>query len=120
MTFWYGSGSAFLLFEDTFTPYFKNKKSKRSNKTVGNKVFLTTVFLLDDRRVRIRTSDKRIRIQEAQKKYGSDGSGSATLVKSKSLHFCKFLQTKILHRKFTFALFFAALTTEAFLLLLSR
>jgi hypothetical protein len=35
------------------------------------------LFLLD-RRIRIHTSDQRIRIQEAQK-HGSDGSGSATL-----------------------------------------
>jgi hypothetical protein len=31
----------FLLFEGTFTSYFKDKKSKRSHKTVGIKVFLT-------------------------------------------------------------------------------
>jgi hypothetical protein len=30
-----------LLFEDTFTLFFKGKKSKRSHKTVGIKVFLT-------------------------------------------------------------------------------
>ncbi len=30
-----------LLFEDTFTSFFKDKKSKRSHKTVGIKVFLT-------------------------------------------------------------------------------
>jgi hypothetical protein len=30
-----------LLFEGTFTSFFKDKKSKRSNKTVGIKVFLT-------------------------------------------------------------------------------
>jgi hypothetical protein len=29
-----------LLFEDTFTSFFKDKKYKRSNKTVGFKVFL--------------------------------------------------------------------------------
>ncbi len=49
----------------------KTKKSKRSHKTVGIEVFshYLEVFLLDDRRIRIRihTSDKRIRIQEAQK-----------------------------------------------------
>ena len=40
-------------FEGTFTSFFKDKKSKRSNKTVGIKVFL--LFLLDDRRIRIRS-----------------------------------------------------------------
>jgi hypothetical protein len=30
-----------LLFEDTFTQFFKERKSKRSHKTVGIKVFLT-------------------------------------------------------------------------------
>jgi hypothetical protein len=40
------------LLEGTFTSFFKDKKSKRSHKTVGIKVFLT--FLLDDRRIRIR------------------------------------------------------------------
>jgi len=30
-----------LLFEGTFTSFFKDKKSKRSQKTVGIKVFLT-------------------------------------------------------------------------------
>jgi hypothetical protein len=30
-----------LHFEGTFTSFFKNKKSKRSHKTVGIKVFLT-------------------------------------------------------------------------------
>jgi hypothetical protein len=30
-----------LLFEGTFTSVFKDKKSKRSHKTVGIKVFLT-------------------------------------------------------------------------------
>jgi hypothetical protein len=31
-----------LLFEGAFTSFFKDKKSKRSHKTVGIKVFLTT------------------------------------------------------------------------------
>ncbi len=46
-----------LLFEDTFTSFIKNKKSKRSHTTVGSRFFL--LFLLDDRRIRIRihTSD---------------------------------------------------------------
>jgi hypothetical protein len=30
-----------LLFEGTFTSFFKDKKSKNSHKTVGIKVFLT-------------------------------------------------------------------------------
>jgi hypothetical protein len=30
-----------LLFEGTFTSFFKDKKSKRSHKTVGIKVFLS-------------------------------------------------------------------------------
>jgi hypothetical protein len=46
-----------LLFEGTFTSFFKDKKSKRRNKTVGIKVFLLYW----------------IRIQEAQT-YGSEGS----------------------------------------------
>jgi hypothetical protein len=33
--------SFILLFEGTFTSFFKNKKSKRSHKTVEIKVFLT-------------------------------------------------------------------------------
>jgi hypothetical protein len=32
----------FLLFEGTFTSFFKDKKSKSSPKAVGFKVFLTT------------------------------------------------------------------------------
>jgi hypothetical protein len=35
----------FLLFEGTFTSFFKDKKSKRSHKTVGIKVALS-VFAL--------------------------------------------------------------------------
>ncbi len=59
----------FLLFtfEGTLTSFFKDKKSKRSHKTVGIKVFL--LFWLEDRRIRIRTralTHERIRIQEAQ------------------------------------------------------
>ncbi len=37
-----------LLLEDTFISFFKDKKSKRSHKTVRIKVFL--LFLLDDSR----------------------------------------------------------------------
>jgi hypothetical protein len=46
-----------ILFEATFESFFKDKKSKRSHKTVGIKVFL--IFFLNDRRIRIRihTSD---------------------------------------------------------------
>ena len=46
-----------LLFEGTFTSFFKDKKSKRSHKTVGIKVFL--LFLLDDEGfgIRIHPSD---------------------------------------------------------------
>jgi len=35
------SFSCLLLFEATFTSFFKDKKSKRSHKTVGIKAFLT-------------------------------------------------------------------------------
>jgi hypothetical protein len=45
-----------LLFEGTFTSFFKSKKSKRNHKTVEIKVFLTILL-----------NDRRIRIQEAQK-----------------------------------------------------
>jgi hypothetical protein len=50
--------SCSLLFEGTFTSFYKDIKSKRSHKTVGIKVF-PTFSLLDDRRIRIRihTSD---------------------------------------------------------------
>ena len=44
-----------LLFEGTFTSFFKDKKSKRSHKAVGFKVFL--LFLLGDRRIWIQTFD---------------------------------------------------------------
>ncbi len=50
--------SCILLFEGSFTSFFKDKKSERSHKTVEIKIFLT--ILLSDRRIRIR-------IQEAQK-----------------------------------------------------
>ncbi len=45
----------FLLFEGTIKSFLKDKKSRRSHKTVGIKVFL--LFLLDDRRIQIHTSD---------------------------------------------------------------
>jgi hypothetical protein len=43
-----------LLFEGTFTKFFKEKKSTRSHKTVGSRIVL--LFLLYDRRIRIQTS----------------------------------------------------------------
>jgi hypothetical protein len=39
------SFSAYLLFEGTLTSFFKDKKSKRSNKTVKINVFLTILAL---------------------------------------------------------------------------
>ncbi len=44
-----------LLFEGTFASFFKDKKSKRSHKTVESKLFL--LFLRYDIRIRIHTSD---------------------------------------------------------------
>ncbi len=37
--FFYSFSAYYLLFEGTFTSFFKIKKSKRSHKTVGIKVF---------------------------------------------------------------------------------
>ncbi len=70
----------FLLFtfEGTFTSFFKDKMSQNSR----NQGF-SYLFLHDDRRLRIRTSNKRIRIQEAQNTYGSSRSGSPTLIQTK-------------------------------------
>jgi hypothetical protein len=45
-----------LLFEGTFTSFFKDKKSRRGLRTVGIEVFL--LFLLDDRRIRIQEAQK--------------------------------------------------------------
>jgi hypothetical protein len=45
-----------LIFESTFTSFFKDKKSKRSHITVEITIFL--LFLLDDRRIRIREAQK--------------------------------------------------------------
>jgi hypothetical protein len=61
------SFSVLFLFDCSFILLFKDKKSKRSHKTVRIKVFLT--ILLDDSRIRIwiHTSDYWIRIREAQK-----------------------------------------------------
>ncbi len=50
------------LFEATFTSFSKDKKSYRSQKQQESRFIL--LFLLDDRRIRIRTSYKWIRIQE--------------------------------------------------------
>jgi hypothetical protein len=44
-----------VLFDGSFISFFKDKKSKRSRKTVGITFFL--LFLLDDRRIRTHTSD---------------------------------------------------------------
>ncbi len=52
-----------LLFEGTLTSFFKEKKSKKSRKTVGIKVFLTIFALWDP---------------GGPKTYGFDGSESAT------------------------------------------
>ncbi len=49
----------FLLFEGTFTSFFKDKKLKGSYKTV--RFFL--IFLLDDGRIRIHTSESVLRIR---------------------------------------------------------
>ena len=65
-----------LHFDGIFNSVFKDKKSKRSHKTVGINVF--QLFLLDHSRIQIRTrtricihgtgtSDEWIRIREAQK-----------------------------------------------------
>ncbi len=59
------SFSVLFLFDGSFISVFKDKKSKRSHKTVRIKVFLT--ILLDDRSIRIHTSDYWIRTREAQK-----------------------------------------------------
>jgi hypothetical protein len=50
-----------------FTSFFKDKKSKRSHKKVGIKVFL--LFFLADRKIRIRIHnfDYWVRIREAEK-----------------------------------------------------
>jgi hypothetical protein len=67
------SFSAYYLIKGTFTSFFKDK-SKWSHKTVGIKIFLT-IFLADRRirsRIRIHTSDYRIRIREAQKHVDPD------------------------------------------------
>jgi hypothetical protein len=45
-----------VLFEGTFTSFFKDKKSKRSHKTVKEARFFLQ-FLLDDRRIRIRIQE---------------------------------------------------------------
>ncbi len=47
-----------LLFEGTFTSFIKDKKSKRSHKKVKARFF--SLFLLDDRRIRIREAQKHV------------------------------------------------------------
>ncbi len=47
----------FWFFEGTFTSFFKDKKSKRSHKTVEIKVFLHFGLLVDGR-IRIRTNQR--------------------------------------------------------------
>ncbi len=74
--------SCLLLFEGTFTSFFKDKKSQRSHKIAEINMFFV-LFLLDDIRIRIRS---KIHISMTNgsgsgrpKTYGSYGSGSATL-----------------------------------------
>ncbi len=61
VTFWYGSGCGSERSKKTYESYgsgtfFKDKKARRSHKTVVKiKVFF--LFLLDDGRIRIRTCD---------------------------------------------------------------
>jgi hypothetical protein len=70
----------FLLFEGTSTSFFTaDKKSKRSHKTVGIKVFL--LFFLDDRRIFGAGSGSRPKTYESDGSGSSgSGSGSATLL----------------------------------------
>jgi hypothetical protein len=56
-----------------------HKKSKRSHKTVPYESRFFLLFLLDDLRIRIQ-------IQNAQNTYGSDASGSATLLQTMNVH----------------------------------
>jgi hypothetical protein len=66
--------SCILLFEGTFTSFFKDKKSKRSHKTVEIKVCLIIlIYWLNDRRIRIR-------IQEAQKHVDPDSDPDSKTV----------------------------------------
>jgi hypothetical protein len=39
-----------LIFEGTFTSFFKDKKSYRSHRTVGIVVYFFLLFLLDDKK----------------------------------------------------------------------
>ncbi len=93
MTFWCGSGSSvnfkffcLLLFEGTFTSFFKDKKSKRSHKTVGIKVFLNIFvgegfgFGVGSGSIPYRTSDLMDQDTGGPKTCGSGGSGSGTLL----------------------------------------
>jgi hypothetical protein len=47
-----------LLFEGTFTSFFKDKKSYRSHKS-DKTVGIFSLFLLDDGRIRVRNTDVR-------------------------------------------------------------
>ncbi len=87
VTFWYGSGYAdpYLWLTDpaqapdTFTSFFKDKKSLQSQKTVGIKVFLTIFAAWQ----KYTDSDPYLVLMNADtggpKPYGSYGSGSVTL-----------------------------------------
>ncbi len=73
-----------VLFEGTFTftfTFFKDKKSKRSHKTVGIKVFLTNFCLMIEGSGSWAGSVPLTNGSGSRrpKTYGSDGSGSATL-----------------------------------------
>jgi hypothetical protein len=69
-----------LLFEGTFTSFFKDKKSKRSHKTVGIKDFFYYFCLMIEGSGSVHlTSGSGSR---RPKTYGSDRSGSATLQNS--------------------------------------
>ncbi len=90
----------FLLFEAIFTPFFKDKKSRRSHKTIGIKVFL--LFLLYNRK--IRKWSRRVPLTNGSrsrrlKTYGFYGSRSATLVPRVKLFswYCSFLYFYFVH-----------------------
>jgi hypothetical protein len=76
-----------LLSEGTFTSFFKDKKSKRSHKTVGINVFL--LFLLDDKASRsgVGYGPGSIPLTCGSGSGGPKtcGSGSATLLRTVSI-----------------------------------
>jgi hypothetical protein len=86
----------FLLVKGTLTSFSKDKKSKRSHKAVDIKVFLTTlVLLLGDRRIRIRTSN--LRIREAPKTYEFYGSGTMpTGMQKRQMGYIQYAPEKVL------------------------